>query len=81
MQVIVTIDNMSEPFATALREAIRGSGLSLTRIEADTGVQRASLSRFMAGRRTLRLDMADRLATYFRLTVRTPKPKTPRPRG
>jgi plasmid maintenance system antidote protein VapI len=72
---------MSEPFADALKEAIRGSGLSLTHIEADTGVQRASLSRFLAGRRTLRLDMADRLAVYFKLTVRSSKPNTPRPRG
>ncbi len=65
------------PFTAALREAIRGSGLSLTQIEAETGVQRASLSRFLAGKRTLRLDMADRLATFFGLTVRPPEPTEP----
>lgn len=72
---------MNEPFAAALKAAVQGSGLSLTRIESETGVQRASLSRFLAGRRTLRLDVADKLATYFGLTVRVPKPRSPERRG
>jgi plasmid maintenance system antidote protein VapI len=52
-----------------LREAVVGSGLSLQRLSELTGVQRASLSRFVRGERTLRLDMADRLATYLGLEL------------
>lgn len=62
------------PFTVALREAVRGSGLSLTEIEARSGVPRASLSRFLAEKRTLRLDVADRLATFFGLAVCRPEP-------
>ncbi len=52
-----------------LRKAIRDSGQSLYAIAAATGVTRPSLSRFMAGTQSLRLDMADKLAVYFRLTL------------
>jgi hypothetical protein len=38
-------------------------------------VERASLSRFIRGQRTLRLDMADRLAIYFGLRL-VPTSKT-----
>ncbi|MBX9585239.1 MAG: helix-turn-helix domain-containing protein [Gemmataceae bacterium] len=54
----------------ALRAAIAGSGLSLLAIERATGVQRASLSRFVRGERSLRLDLADKLAVYFNLQLR-----------
>jgi plasmid maintenance system antidote protein VapI len=59
-----------------LRRAIRDSRLPLLRIEQETGVQRASLSRFVRGKNSLRLDVADKLAVYFGLSVvRTKKPK------
>ncbi len=57
------------PITDVLRQAILDSGLPLLRIEQDTGVQRASISRFVRGERSLRLDMADRLAVYFGLTL------------
>lgn len=57
-----------------LRQAIRESGLALLRIAADTGVERASISRFVRGERSLRLDIADRLAAYFGLTLKRTKP-------
>jgi plasmid maintenance system antidote protein VapI len=52
-----------------LRQAIIDSGLSLLRLAQETGVERASLSRFVAGKRSLRLDMADKLAAYFGLQL------------
>ena len=57
------------PITDVLRQAILDSGLPLLRIEQDTGVQRASISRFVRGERSLRLDMADRLAVYFGLIL------------
>jgi len=53
-----------------LRKAIRDSGLSLYAIAAKTGLKRPSLSRFMAGTRSLRLDKADILATFFKLELK-----------
>ena len=60
-----------------LKKAIRESGLSLYAIAAASGVKRPSLSRFMAGTQSLRLDMADKLAAYFGVEL---KPAGRRPR-
>jgi plasmid maintenance system antidote protein VapI len=38
---------------------------SLNAVAMATGVQKASLIRFMDGRQSLRLDIADRLAAHF----------------
>lgn len=70
-----TTDNMAKPLpppptvSDALRAAVAASGLSLLAIQRATGVQRASLSRFVRGERSLRLDFADKLAAFFRLTL------------
>jgi plasmid maintenance system antidote protein VapI len=61
------------PFTDALRQAIRDSGLPYLQLEQETGVHRASISRFMTGERSLRLDVADKLATYLGLTVKVVK--------
>ncbi len=53
-----------------LRKAVRDSKVTLYRIGLDSGVKRQSLERFMAETQSLRLDMADRLATYFGLELR-----------
>jgi plasmid maintenance system antidote protein VapI len=45
------------------------SGIPYLKIEQDTGVQRASLSRFVNGKQSLRLDVADKLAVYFGLEL------------
>jgi transcriptional regulator with XRE-family HTH domain len=55
----------------ALRRAIAGSGLAFIALERATGVQRASIARFMRGSQSLRLDKADALAAYFGLELRT----------
>ena len=57
------------PMADALKRAIESSGLPFLTLEQETGVTRQSLMAFMKDERTLRLDMADRVANYFKLTV------------
>jgi transcriptional regulator with XRE-family HTH domain len=53
-----------------LKQAITNSGRTFTDIERATGVQRASLLRFMRGETSLRLDKADDLAEYFGIESR-----------
>lgn len=52
-----------------LRQAIIDSGLPLLTLGKASGVDRASLRRFVNGERSLRLDMADKLAAYFALKL------------
>jgi plasmid maintenance system antidote protein VapI len=59
----------NSPITDVIRQAILDSGLPLLRIADETGVERASISRFVRGKNSLRLDMADKLATYFGLTL------------
>lgn len=59
-----------EPTVSAvLRAAIAASGLPYKALERETGVTRASIMRFVRGSQSLRLDMADRLAAYYGLTL------------
>ena len=60
----------------ALRRAIAESGLPLQRIEKLTGVKRASIMRFIAGRQSLRLDKADDLAAYFGFQIKRKEKRT-----
>ena len=53
----------------AIRQAIHESGQSYYAIAKATGVQEDSLSRFMRGRQSLRLDKADTLAAYFGIVI------------
>lgn len=65
-----------------LRTAVRKCGVTQYRIAQDTGILETSLSRFMRGKCSLRLDKADVLAEYLGLTlVRDPQatPPTPTP--
>jgi plasmid maintenance system antidote protein VapI len=64
------------PITDVLRRAILNGGVSLLRIANDTGVQRASLSRFVRGKNSLRLDVADKLAAYFGLELSKVEKKT-----
>lgn len=59
-----------QPMADALKAAIEASGMPFLTLEQETGVTRQSLMAFVKGQRTLRLDMADKLAVYFGLDVR-----------
>jgi len=59
-----------ETMSDTLKRAIAESGQSLIGIQRETGVNRISLIRFMRGETSLRLDVADKLATYFGLELR-----------
>jgi plasmid maintenance system antidote protein VapI len=59
------------PISAVLRRAIAESGASYNAIEKATGVSRASVMRFVEGRQSLRLDMADRLADFLGLALGT----------
>jgi transcriptional regulator with XRE-family HTH domain len=53
-----------------IRQAVLDSGLPLQQIAEAAGIERASLSRFARGERSLRLDMADKLAGYLGLVLK-----------
>lgn len=57
------------PISDLLRRTIAKGGVPLLVLERETGVQRASIRRFVNGEQFLRLDMADALATYFNLEL------------
>jgi plasmid maintenance system antidote protein VapI len=57
------------PITDLLRRTIAESGVSYNALQQETGVTRASIMRFVEGRQSLRLDMADRLAAFFGLAL------------
>jgi plasmid maintenance system antidote protein VapI len=63
-----------EPVSGLLRrtiaQAIGGGETNYLTLERETGVTRASIRRFVNGERTLRLDVVDKLAGFFRLELR-----------
>ena len=59
------------PITDLLRETIIASKLPLLTLQEETGVKRASIMRFIRGQQSLRLDIADKLAAYFGLELRT----------
>jgi plasmid maintenance system antidote protein VapI len=61
---------LESPLSEPLRRAIVASGVSYIAMQRETGVSRASIMRFVEGRQSLRLDMADRLAARFGLILR-----------
>ena len=68
----------SKPLTSAIKQAVADSELSFKALERATGVKRQSLMKFMAGEQSLRLDMADKLATYFNLRLTAKESKLPR---
>ena len=73
----------SKPTITdVLKAAIEQSGKSRYQISMQTGVMQTSLSRFMRGGTSLRLDKADKLAAYLGLRLvpdTDPAPPEPAP--
>ena len=61
-------------FSDQIRRAIEGSGLSRYRIAQETGVDQASLSRFMAGS-GITTTTLDAIAEVLRLKVEMKGPK------
>ncbi len=66
-----TYDTLTE----ALLAAIEQSELSFKALERETGVLRQSLMKFAAGKQTIRLDAADKLAEFFDIEVTRRKAK------
>ncbi len=52
-----------------LRQTIRESQIPLLTLSDATGVQRASIGRFLSESQSLRLDCADKLARHFGLVL------------
>jgi len=61
------------PITAILKDAILRSGIPYKALERETGVQRSSIQRFVDGRQSIRLDVADRLAIYFGFELRRKK--------
>jgi plasmid maintenance system antidote protein VapI len=66
----MTTPERPTPISDLLRRTIADSSIPFKALERETGVSRASIMRFVEGRQSLRLDMADRLAEYFGLALR-----------
>jgi transcriptional regulator with XRE-family HTH domain len=66
-------------FSEALRQAIRASGLNPNQLQNATGVLSDSVSRFMRGEQSLRLDAADKIATFLRIRTVQPGKQERRP--
>ncbi|MEQ8209398.1 MAG: helix-turn-helix transcriptional regulator [Lacipirellulaceae bacterium] len=62
-----------DTLSDVLRRKINDSPASFKELERETGVKRQSLMRFARGEGSLRLDMADKLAKYFQLELRSKK--------
>ncbi|MBX6314025.1 MAG: helix-turn-helix transcriptional regulator [Isosphaeraceae bacterium] len=63
----------TSPISDPLRRAIVASGMSYKALSRGTGVTRASIQRFVDGRHSLRLDIADRLAALLGLALQAEK--------
>jgi plasmid maintenance system antidote protein VapI len=62
----------ASPISDLLKRVIVESGTPYKALERETGVKRSSIQRFVDGRQSIRLDMADRLAAYFQLSLTLP---------
>jgi hypothetical protein len=67
-------DKQPAPISDLLRQtiakAVESGRTNYKALQRETGVTRASVMRFVTGRRFLRLDLADRLAAYFGLELK-----------
>ena len=66
---------ISDPLRRTILEAVEAGRTNYKALERETGVTRASIMRFVKQTRSLRLDVADRLAAYFGLGLMPKKRK------
>jgi len=59
-----------QTMTSVLLETINESGQSLYSIAKATGIHKAALGRFVAGKQSLRLDIADKLVVHFGLVLK-----------
>lgn len=67
------LPTMGKDIEQSLRDSINQSGLSHYRLWKDTGVDNRSIGRFVDGERTLRLDIAAKLAKRLGLELKPKK--------
>jgi hypothetical protein len=61
---------MGQAFTDQLRKAIRGSDLTRYAISKRTGIDQATLSRFVRGQAGMSVDSIDRLMDCLKLEIR-----------
>ena len=61
---------ISDLLLRTIRDAVEAGQTNYKALERETGLTRASIMRFVAGKQSLRLDMADKLANYFGLELK-----------
>lgn len=59
----------NESLSDQLRRVIKADAPSLYRLAAESDIDRSVLSRFVAGKRTITLETADRLAAVLRIRL------------
>ncbi len=74
--VIMRKKQPTSSLTDVLKKAVVDSGSPLLQISKGSGLEYASLFRFMSGERSLRLDKADKLAAYFGLQLQANEPKS-----
>ena len=62
---------ISDLLRRTIRAAVEAGRTNYKSLERETGVTRASIMRFVRGSQSLRLDMADKLAAFFGMELRT----------
>lgn len=65
-----TMPSKPATITDVLRREIADSELSFMALEEQTGLKRQSMMKFSRGEQSLRLDMADRLASFFGLELK-----------
>lgn len=65
-----TTTTITDVLRRTILDAIEAGGTTYKGLERETGVTRASIMRFATGQRSLRLDMADKLAAHFGIEAR-----------
>ena len=66
---LCTFEYMPKTISEALHKAIEDSGLNNLQLARLSGVNRPSIIKFRRGERSLRLDMADRIAKALNLEL------------
>jgi transcriptional regulator with XRE-family HTH domain len=59
-----------KPLSEALRAAIRSRGETMYRVAKDSGVPYATLHRFLAGKRSVSLEVFEKLCEYLNLELK-----------
>jgi plasmid maintenance system antidote protein VapI len=70
MAKTIRVKRQPETLTTQIKRLIDASGLSIYKLAKESGIPQPVLQRFVSGERDIKLSTADKLAVYFRLTLR-----------